>query len=309
MGKLEEALDVLIQLGLPKQQQNDRSAYTLLALLKLKENDSWGKASINLLRIYDIMEIIKDSYGLEYAPNTRETIRRQTIHQFVEAGIIVQNVDDLSRATNSPKNNYSITVEALEVIKSYKTTEWKEKLYKFFKDKDKLIEKYRMERDIHQIPIIIGNEEFNLSSGEHNELQKEIIEKFTPVFAPGAKVLYLGDTSKKHLYILENELEILGIKVTQHDKLPDIVLYDSKKNWLYLCEAVTSHGPISPKRYFELEDMLEDCTAGKIYVSCFLTFSTFKKYSDEIAWETEVWIAENPTHLLHYNGDRFMGPR
>ncbi|MFS2517149.1 MULTISPECIES: BsuBI/PstI family type II restriction endonuclease [Parabacteroides] len=29
----------------------------------------------------------------------------------------------------------------------------------------------------------------------------------------------------------------------------------------------------------------------------------------DIAWETEVWIAENPGHMIHFNGDRFIGPR
>ena len=122
-------------------------------------------------------------------------------------------------------------------------------------------------------------------------------------------MLYLGDTANKDLYKLDDELEKIGIPITQHDKLPDVVLYDSSKNWLYLCEAVTSHGPVSPKRYIELEEMLENCACGKIYVSCFLDKQTYKTFMDDIAWETEVWIANQPTHMIHLNGDRFMGPR
>lgn len=101
----------------------------------------------------------------------------------------------------------------------------------------------------------------------------------------------------------------LGIPVSEHGKFPDVILYDSKKKWLFLIEAVTSHGPVSPKRQFELEKLFEKCKAGKIYVTAFLDFAAYKKYAKDIAWETEVWIAETPSHMIHLNGDKFLGPR
>ncbi|KXZ39493.1 BsuBI/PstI restriction endonuclease C-terminus [Alkalithermobacter thermoalcaliphilus JW-YL-7 = DSM 7308] len=310
MIKIEEAKEVLRLLGLPKRQQNDRSAYTLLALLNLKQNDNWTDATINLIGIHEIIVFIAKEYNFEYAENSRESIRRQTIHQLEQAGIIERNADDPTRPTNSGKTVYSITPEALDVIKSYGTDKWETKLEKFLQNKEKLAEKYLMKRQIHQIPVKIDtDEELIFSPGEHNELQKLIIEEFGSRFAKGSKLLYVGDTADKNLYRLDKELEAIGIPFVEQDKLPDVVLYNKDKNWIFLCEAVTSHGPISPKRFIELEEMLKDCTAGKIYVTCFLDMSTFKRYADEIAWETEVWIAEMPDHLLHYNGDRFMGPR
>jgi len=87
------------------------------------------------------------------------------------------------------------------------------------------------------------------------------------------------------------------------------VLYDAKREWLYLVEAATTHGPVTPKRRHELEQFLSDCPAGRVYVSAFLSFADFRKWLRDIAWETEVWIAENPSHMIHYNGDRFLGPR
>lgn len=309
MGKLEEAKDILKQLGLPRAQQNDRSAYTLLALLDLREDDEWKDSSNKLIGIHEIMQFIGNNYGLVYAENSRETIRRQTIHQFEQAGLIERNADDPTRPTNSPNTVYSIIPETLKLIKNYGTKNWNNELESFLKNKKTLAEIYLSKRKIHKIPVKIGDKEIVFSPGEHNELQKLIIEEFGARFAKGSKLLYVGDTANKNLYKLERELESIGIPITQHDKLPDVVLYDEQKNWLFLCEAVTSHGPVSPKRYIELEEMLENCECGRIYVSCFLDIQTFKKYADEIAWETEVWIASMPDHMLHYNGDRFIGPR
>lgn len=135
------------------------------------------------------------------------------------------------------------------------------------------------------------------------------MEEFASRFAQGSKLLYVGDTEKKDLHLDKETLERIGIPITEHSKLPDIVIYDESKNWLYLIEAVTSHGPMTPKRIVELEDFLKDCNAGKIYVSAFPDFSEFKKHTAEIAWDTEVWIMEFPEHMIHFNGDRFLGPR
>lgn len=309
MGKLEEALMVLEKLGLPKKQQNARSAYTLLALLDLKESDPWSKSSINLIGIHEIIQYINENYGIKYAENTRESIRRQTIHQFEQAGIIERNADDPQRPTNSGKTVYSIIPEVLDVFKSFGSDNWEKELKNFFKKKEALIEAYSKKREIYKVPIKLDNKILLFSAGDHNLLQKIIIKEFASRFAKGSKVLYVGDTANKNLYKLDGELENLGIPMTKHDKLPDVVLYNYENNWLYLCEAVTTHGPVSPKRYIELEEMLAECQCGKIYVSCFLDFQTYKKYCDDIAWETEIWIAEMPDHLIHYNGDRFIGPR
>ena len=154
-----------------------------------------------------------------------------------------------------------------------------------------------------------GGRSLELSPGGHNVLQAEIIQIFLPRFAANTTVLYLGDTDHKIKLIDEPKLTALGVPVSKHDKLPDVVLYDETRNWLFLIEAVTSHGPVSAKRHVELEAVLTNARPGRVYVSAFPSFREFKKYADVIAWETEVWVAEFPEHLLHYNGDRFFGPR
>ena len=162
---------------------------------------------------------------------------------------------------------------------------------------------------MEKMPVKINGNELTFSPGKHNELQKLIIEEFAPRFAENATCLYVGDTIQKDLVKNETMLSKLGFKMTLHDKLPDVILYVEDKNWLYFIEAVTSVGPMSPKRIKELESMTSDVTAGKIYVTAFLDFKTFKSFSEALAWETEVWIADLPDHMIHLNGDKFLGPR
>lgn len=312
MGKKEEAKQILIDLGMPKQQQNDRSAWTLLSLLGLREDSEWSEVYQNELGINQIIEFIAENYGKRYATNSREAIRKYTIHQFIQGAIAIQNVDEASRATNSPKYSYRITDEALEVFRAYGSDEWKEKLQGFISKVGTLSEEYAQNREMVKIPVKVNDEDLQFSPGKHNELQKAIIEEFAPRFAPNAEVLYVGDTAKKDLVKNTDKLQKLGVRITAHDKLPDVVLYRDDKDWIYFIEAVTSVGPVSVKRRKEIEEMLENCNCGIIYVTAFLDMTAkngFKKYIEEIAWETEIWVADQPSHMIHLNGDRFMGPR
>ena len=91
--------------------------------------------------------------------------------------------------------------------------------------------------------------------------------------------------------------------------MPDVILYRADKNWIYFIESVTSVGPISPKRIIEISEMTKKVTAGKIFVTAFPDFATYKRFSESLAWDTEAWIADRPEHMIHMNGDKFMGPR
>ena len=156
---------------------------------------------------------------------------------------------------------------------------------------------------------MINGQELTFSTGNHNKLQKAIVEEFAPRFAPNTECMYVGDTIAKDLVKNEKALHDLGFEITLHDKMPDVVLYSEEKNWIYFIEAVTSVGPMEPKRIKEIEDLTHNVKAGKIYITAFLDFKTFKKFSEQLAWETEVWIADMPDHMIHLNGDRFLGPR
>jgi len=311
MSKIEEAKTILKDLGLPTAQQNEISALTLLALCGLKPRIKWSNATKFSLKVTKgIMSFVNEFYGKNYAPNTRETFRRYVLHQFVQARVADYNPDNPKLAVNSPKAHYALTDGALNAIKTFGTKDWKKEVAKFIAEEGDLSKKYKKERKQNLIPVKLSNGKvLKLSPGKHNEVQAAIVDSFAARFANGGAVLYLGDTAKKNLYLDEVKIKELNIPVTQHSKLPDVIIYDYTKNWLFLIEAVTSHGPVSPKRIIELEEFLKDCKAGKIYVTAFPDFAEFKKHSNNIAWETEVWLADTPEHMIHFNGDRFMGPR
>lgn len=311
MSKISEAQEILKALGLPLLQQNEISALTLLALCNVKKRDNWSSAVRRSLGVSKgIMNFVNTNYKKKYAPNTRETFRRQVLHQFVQARIADYNPDSPDLSVNSPSAHYAITNEALDVIKKYKTSLWKSAVKDFIDNVGALSDAYKMKRELSQIPVKLFNGDIlKLSAGKHNEVQAAIIEQFASRFVRGGILLYLGDTANKDLYKDDENLKKLGIPIGQHSKLPDVVIYESERDWLFLIEAVTSHGPVSPKRIIELEEFLKGCKAGKIYVTAFPDFSEFKKHSNNIAWETEVWLVDAPDHMIHFNGDRFIGPR
>lgn len=121
--------------------------------------------------------------------------------------------------------------------------------------------------------------------------------------------MYVGDTIEKDLVKNVHQLKKLGFEITLHDKMPDVVLYREDKDWIYFIEAVTSVGPMESKRVLEISEMTKEVKSGKIFVTAFLDFKTYKKFAENLAWETEVWIAEMPEHMIHLNGDKFLGPR
>ena len=308
-ARVEDARFLLESMGLDVERSNERSAYVLLSLLHLGVNDPWAEAQAPMLGTRAIMDWIRDVYGKEYAPNTRETIRRFTPHQFVDAGLVVENPDDPSRPVNSPKWCYQVSMEALAVMRSFGTDQFNDTLDEYLEAAPGLAAQYRAERQMQRIPVTLPDgSPVTLSQGGQNVLLKEMIEEFCPYYAPGGQVLYIGDADGKWAVFHEEELGLLGVEVDKHGKMPDLVVYLPDKNWLLLMEAATTHGPVDGQRHSELMNLFSASTAGLVYVSCFPSRAVIRKYLTLIAWETEVWCAEDPTHLIHFNGERFLGP-
>lgn len=307
--KIREALKLLKVLGFPRQQLNERSALTLLSLLCLKPEDKWSKASAPLMGITPMMAFFAAYYGKKYAPNTRETVRRQTVHQFVQAGLILPNPDKPSRPTNSPKAVYQIEPSALKLLRDFGKSNWNKRLQGYLDSIQTLKQLYARERQMRKIAVRLADgEEINLSPGGQNVLVKKVIDDFCPLFTPGGQAIYVGDTQRKWAYFDSKALDATGVRIEEHGKMPDVVIHYIENNWLVLIEAVTSHGPMNPKRRQELAQLFRRSKAGLVYVTAFLDRRTMMKYLDDISWETEVWIAESPTHLIHFNGERFLGP-
>lgn len=307
--RVEQAQKVLEQLGLPKAQVNERSALTLLALLDLKADTPWSKASAPMLGITPIMDYMAEHYGKTYAPNSRETVRRQTVHQFLDAALVVQNPDDPKRPTNSGNNVYQIEPSALELLRKCGGKDWDSCLADHLKRGGALKEKYAQARTMERIPITLSTgEQFTLSAGGQNPLVAKLIEEFCPRYTPGAKVIYVGDTDEKWAHFDRDYLKRLGVEIEEHGKMPDVVIHHVDENWLLLIEAVTSHGPINPMRHEALKKLFAGSKAGLVFVTAFPDRKTYAKYLPDISWQTEVWIADDPTHMIHHDGKRFLGP-
>jgi hypothetical protein len=310
MDKLDITKNLLSDIGMPAKQQSVLCSLTLLAMADLKPDTPWRNATNNWMRIHDVISFIADNYNVIYAENSRETFRKQAMHQFRTAALI----EDNGLATNSPNYRYRITSEFLKVLQSVSeaencVAENSLALELFITKHDSLSDIYASKKQMQKMPVRINNQNFTFSPGKHNELQKAIIEEFAPRFAPNSECLYVGDTIQKDMVKNVQCLSKLGFKITLHDKMPDVVLYREDKDWIYFVESVTSVGPMDPKRIIEIEAMTKRVKAGKIYVTAFLDFATFKKFSEQLAWETEVWIADMPDHMIHLNGDKFLGPR
>ena len=303
--KIEETRKFLQTIGMPKSQQADICCYVILAMAGIKPDMLWSEATNEWIRIHDIIQFVNTFYDMSYAENSRETFRKQALHRFRTAALI----EDNGKATNSPNYRYRLTEETVQILRTMETPVWKEAVNRFLCYHEKLIDIYASKKRMTMMPVNINGENLKFSTGKHNELQKAIIEEFAPRFAPNSECLYVGDTIEKDLVKNVEKRKELGFEITLHDKMPDVVLYREDKNWIYFVESVTSVGPMDPKRILEITEMTKNVTAGKIFVTAFLDFKTYKKFAEELAWETEVWIAEMPEHMIHLNGDRFMGPR
>lgn len=312
MDKIDIAKDLLERIGMPTAQQSTLCCLTLLAMANIKKDSSFQDATNNWIRIHDVISFIGDEYGVIYAENSRETFRKQAMHHFRTAAII----EDNGKATNSPNYRYRLTDEFLRVIQSITEPDGTcvcedndFELQIFINRHQSLKDIYASKKQMQKMPVKINDQNFTFSPGKHNQLQKAIIEEFAPRFAPNSECLYVGDTTEKDLVKNVKKLKELGFEITLHDKMPDVVLYREDKDWIYFVESVTSVGPMDPKRIVEIGQMTGKVSAGMIFVTAFLDFKTFKNFSESLAWETEVWIADMPDHMIHLNGDKFLGPR
>ena len=221
--RIREAVEVLQGLGFPRQQLNERSALTLLSLLDLKPNESWADARAPLMGITPMMQFFADHYGRRYAPNTRETVRRHTIHQFVQGGLVVPNPDKPSRPTNSPKAVYQIELSALKLLRTFGTLEWPVRLSEYLASVDTLKRLYAREREAARIPVMLQNgATIQLSPGGQNVLIKKVLDDFCPLFTPGGRIIYVGDTEQKWAYFDSGSLRALGVEIEEHGKMPDV---------------------------------------------------------------------------------------
>lgn len=295
---------------MPAEQLNDRTAICLLALLNLPPEKRWNQAESPMLGIRDILDFAREKLAVNYAENTRESVRKYSVKQLVSAGILLHNPDKPDRPVNSSDNCYQIETSALDLLKRHDTPQWAELLSTYLATRETLAAQYARTRNRHRVPVRVREgHEITLSAGPHSVLIKAIIEEFGANYVPGGELVYVGDTGAKWGYFDRALLSALGVQVGHHGKMPDVVIYDRERYWLVLVEVVASSGPVDAGRHDELSRLFASSNAGLVYVTAFPDRGTvFRKFLSVVAWETEVWCASDPTHLIHFNGERFLGP-
>tara|TARA_B100001989_G_scaffold119801_1_gene84402 strand:- start:399 stop:1364 length:966 start_codon:yes stop_codon:yes gene_type:complete len=309
-----QTLEILRDLGLPideefTQRRKERMAKAIMALMNMKPNKNWSKAKKNLFITRDIIRYINEHLEEKISLSSYDDIRRKDLKYPEEAGIVEKSSNKKNSSTNDGTRAFAITDIAFSVFSSYGSEDYYEKKNIFINKIGNLKEKLKKERDMAKLPVTLSNgKKIKFSPDKHNQIQKAVIEKFLPNFGYNSEVLYVGDTENKFLHLEKDKLEKIGFFKISHDKLPDIVAYSKDKNWIYLIEAVYTSGPIDEIRKSNLESLTKDLNSEIVFITAFLDKTSFRKFAKDIAWETEVWIADNPTHLIHFNGDKFLGP-
>lgn len=308
-SQIRNAQRVLHGLGFGVRQSNEMAALVLLALLDLKPGQPWSKATTPLRGITPIIGFISENYGIDYAPNTRETIRDEAVKFFAEAGLLLRNPDDPARPTNSGKTVYQVEPTARALLQTYGTEDWPAKLAAYLNKNAGIRAEIQRQRTLVRVPVTLPDGRMvTLSAGGQNPLIKAVVEEFCPRFTPGATIAYLGDAEAKFLHLDGEYFQKLGIKLDPAAKMPDVIAHDQRRNWLILIEAVTSAGPVDGKRRMELKELFKNAKAGLVFVTAFETRKGMQSFLSHISWESEVWIAEDAEHLIHFNGARFLGP-
>lgn len=308
---INTSLYILDVFGIPldaTQRRLERMAIAFLASGDIKKiTDFKNVKDLNsgyALKTREIINYVNKHFGENISSGSYDDIRRKDLKLLTVAEVVLQS--NPNSATNDSTRGYSINPTYAELIRKFGIVNWEELVADQLKNIEPLSKKLRREREIVKVNVTLpSGGELTFSAGEHNDLQKAIIEDFLPRYGYGAEVLYVGDTSDKYLYLEKEKLDFFEIS---HEELPDVIAYSKEKNWIYLIEAVHSSGPINELRLVQLQKLTKYCKADIIYITAFLNRLKFRQFMTDIAWETEVWIADNPDHLVHFNGDKFLGP-
>ena len=313
---IREALFIMQSLGLPIDEYTDRkkekAAMALLAVANVKKSTEWKKMKCaNDDYSVTTKEIIEfDNTYLEdnISPGSYDYVLRDDLKQLLIAEVVIKSKPGAN--ISNPTRGYKISVEYAKLIRNYGQPDWLKQVESFNKMHPSYKDRLNPTRDIPKIPVTTADGSvFMLKEGEHNIIQKLVIEEFLSRFGNSATLLYLGDSDNKFQVCFEKEkLKDLGFLDITQGKLPDIVAYSESKDWIYMIEAYHTSNPITPERKLELKKVMGASASKGVFVTAFENITSYRTCSEELAWETEIWIATEPDHMIHRNGSRFLGP-
>jgi type II restriction enzyme len=318
--KILEAVEILSQLGIPLEElftskqwrRVERLAIVLLSLGDVRPDTPWpsikSKEDGVSITTRNIIDFVNEHYSESISKGSYDDFKRKDIDLLFPDSIVIPGFVERS-AVNDSRSGYAICPTHAEAIRKFGTTDWDDAVESILASKTSLRQQLNTRRDLSMISITLPEGlELSFTPGKHNELQKAVIDKFIPRYGYGCEVLYVGDSLDKYLYLNRKKLLELSFPEPSHEELPDIIAFSKQKGWIYLIESVTSFGEISQIRKLELERITENCINPVIFVTAFPDRVTYRKYCANLAWETEVWIANDPDHLIHLNGSKFLGP-
>lgn len=294
--------------GLPTDRRREKMAGACLATGQIVSSLKEAKSVMDgrFLKTRDIIDFEKTHFNESISPGSYDDIRRKDLKPLLEAGLVINSADLNHAATNNPHRGYALDAQFAALIKTFGTKKWDEKLAYFLEIRQKIREEMERRRALERIPVTLPSGlTLELSTGEHNLIQKKIIEDFLPTWGMGAEVLYVGDTTDKYLHRNAEALKALNITL-EHGELPDIVAFSRQKNLLFLIEAYHSSNPMNQQRVNQLRRLTGKCPAEVVLVTAFLTRTDGMRHLKEVAWETEVWFANEPEHMIHLNGHKFL---
>ncbi len=308
-----DMLDILVAVGIPvdrlsSDRRREKMAGACLAAGQISNSFKEAKSVMNgsFLKTRDIIKFENDHFGENISSGTYDDIRRKDLKLLVDEGLVVNSSELDQAATNNPNRGYTLSAPFANLIKMYGTSKWDKQLAYFIDVHQNAKEELERKRAMERIPVTLpSGVTLELSTGEHNLLQKKIVEDFLSLFGMGAEVLYIGDSIDKYLHRDTEALQQLHITL-EHGTLPDIVAYSCEKNLLFLIEAYHSSNPMNGERVSTLKQLVVDSGANVVYVTAFLNKREGLKHLKELAWETEVWFANEPEHMIHLNGCKFL---
>lgn len=311
-----QALQIISALGVPiddlTERQKEKMAMAFLAVGDICKVGSWKKIKDSnndyALTTREIIDYHNKNFEENISSGSYDDIRRKDLARLVLANIIVNSKP--SANNSNPTRGYKINSEYSRIIRNYGQVDWFAQVSMFNKMHPTYEDRISAKRNLPKITVKTPDgKEIQLKDGEHNAIQKLVIEEFLPRFGCGAILLYCGDADNKYGLIYEAEkLAEIGFSDFKQGILPDIVAYSPEKNWIYLIEAYHTSNPMTPQRKMELQRELGINAERTIFVTAFENNSVYKSCPEELAWETEVWIATEPEHMIHRNEFRFMGP-
>jgi len=160
----------------------------------------------------------------------------------------------------------------------------------------------------HELQAVAAAEAKKMADNSHTQLIQASINHYVPAFLPGYEVLYVDDGDGDR--ITEEQKEILakaGLALELGDAMPDVLLWNPEKSFLWVIEAVTSDGEVDSHKVAQMTNFSNRHNIQSIGFTT--TYPTWKKFAERqkqtkanLAINSHVWILESGSTQLTVEG-------